>query len=281
MIKINGLELAEQSTFPGGETHIKLPDLAHLKQTIDFRKKNVSSALPSILVEAKIRSASDLMQLILVKDALDESFLKETKGLKIMYMPYARQDRVCNLGEAFSARVFANLLNSMEFEVIITADVHSNVILEYLVTPVIQISVDEIFGTKFQPLLPNMVLVAPDKGSFTKVKKLAEMIGVPFISANKIRKGDNIQIELEEYNIDLIGKNLLIVDDICDGGGTFIALSKLLEYKNPLSINLYVTHGIFSKGLAPLRSAGIDRIYTTNSINTLNSVNNELFIWEI
>lgn len=289
MIKINGIELGESSVFPGGEVHIKLPDLNYLRETINFRRKNVSKALPNILVEVTIRSSNDLMQLILVKDALDENFdldengTKETIGLKLIYMPYARQDRVCNTGEAFSARVFANLLNLMEFDVIITADVHSNVILSHINTPVIQVTVNDIFKLKYQPLMPDMVLVAPDKGAYDKVKSLAKMLGVPFISATKVRENRNIQIELDQTAMtDLIieGKNLLIVDDICDGGGTFTGLAKLLKYKGPKSINLYVTHGIFSKGLGPLWEAGIDRIYTTNSIAVPTS-NSNFFVWEI
>lgn len=284
MIKINGIELEESSVFPGGEVHIKLPDTLYLQETINFRQKNVSHALPSIMVEATIRLSNDLMQLILVRDALNENFSEVSMGLKIMYLPYARQDRVCNTGEAFSARVFAQMLDAMKFDVIITADVHSNVILSYINTPVIQVTVNDIFTIKYQPLMPNMVLVAPDKGSYDKVESLAEMLGVPFISASKVRKDGIISIELSETNVTIEGKNLLIVDDICDGGGTFIGLSRLLKYKQPKTINLYVTHGIFSKGLYPLREAGICRIYTTDSIvngNLLNQDDPNFFIWEI
>jgi ribose-phosphate pyrophosphokinase len=282
MITINGIELEESSVFPGGEVHIKLPDINYLKETIQFRQKNVSHALPSIMVEATIRSSNELMQLILVKDALKEEFLNISTGLQLMYLPYARQDRVCNTGEAFSARVFASMLDAMEFNVIITADVHSNVILSHITTPVIQLTVNDIFKLKYQPLMPDMVLVAPDKGSYDKVKGLAEMLGVPFISASKVRKDGNISIELNGTTVTIEGKNLLIVDDICDGGGTFISLSKLLKYKAPKTINLYVTHGIFSKGLRPLREAGIDRIYTTNSIaREATGWDSSFFIWEI
>lgn len=284
MIKINGIELEESSVFPGGEVHIKLPDFNYLRETIDFRRKNLSHTLPNILVEAVIKSSNDLLQLILVRDALNENFSEISMGLKIMYLPYARQDRVCNTGEAFSARVFAQMLDAMQFDVIITADVHSNVILSYIKTPIIQVTINDIFKLKYQPLMPNMVLVAPDKGSYDKVKSLAEMLIVPFISATKVRKDGNIKIELNDTNVTIEDQNLLIVDDICDGGGTFTGLSKLLKYKAPQSINLYVTHGIFSKGLYPLREAGIRSIYTTNSIanpDLLHKNDSYFFIWEI
>lgn len=57
-------------------------------------------------------------------------------------------------------------------------------------------------------------------------------------------------------------KNILIVDDICDGGATFMLLTKDLYKRGAKSINLFVTHGIFSKGLKPLKEAGINRIFT-------------------
>jgi ribose-phosphate pyrophosphokinase len=63
------------------------------------------------------------------------------------------------------------------------------------------------------------------------------------------------------------GKDLLIVDDICDGGGTFIGLAGKLRYEGAKSISLYVSHGIFSRGIEILFDCGIEMVYTTDSCN--------------
>jgi ribose-phosphate pyrophosphokinase len=63
-------------------------------------------------------------------------------------------------------------------------------------------------------------------------------------------------------------KNILIVDDICDGGRTFIECAKILHLHEVNSVSLYVTHGIFSKGLAPLEDAGITEIYTKDGLRS-------------
>ena len=59
----------------------------------------------------------------------------------------------------------------------------------------------------------------------------------------------------------------MIADDICVGGATFIALAKELKKKNAGKVVLFITHGVFSKGVDELFNSGIDEIWTTNSYN--------------
>lgn len=117
----------------------------------------------------------------------------------------------------------------------------------------------------------DVVIVAPDKGAMARAQLAAKAMGVPYediVYGEKVRDPDtgNIlglilfkegdpraigRVHLYPgslYSDSIEGKKLLIVDDICDGGRTFIELAKLLREFNPASITLYVTHGIFSKG---------------------------------
>lgn len=117
----------------------------------------------------------------------------------------------------------------------------------------------------------DVVIVAPDKGAMARAQLAAKAMGVPYediVYGEKVRDPDtgNIlglilfkegdpraigRVHLYPgslYSDSIGGKKLLIVDDICDGGRTFIELAKLLREFNPASITLYVTHGIFSKG---------------------------------
>lgn len=112
-------------------------------------------------------------------------------------------------------------------------------------------------------------LISPDAGSNKKIFDLAKLIDYDgeIIRCDKLRDivTGNI-IETIVYKDDLNGKDCLIVDDICDGGRTFIQLATALKQKNCGKIYLIVTHGIFSSGFDDL-SDNIDGIFCTNSVS--------------
>lgn len=273
MIKINGYELEEESIFPGGEVHIKLPD-------IGFR-------VTFITVEAKIRSSDDIMKLIMIKDALDRQHKGTAVALHMFYFPYARQDRVCNSREAFSLEAFIKIIDSLNFCQIVTFDLHSGEVKRLIHTPIVERTSVDVFNSLYQirkDYFSKFILVAPDAGAHNKTRELANSLNAMYITANKERGLGSVSydrwLSTEWYlNLKNTKSKFLIVDDICDGGATFIELAKVLK---PVAetIELYVTHGIFSKGLQPLFGAGIDKIYTTKSITTLNN-SEGLEVWEI
>jgi ribose-phosphate pyrophosphokinase len=121
-------------------------------------------------------------------------------------------------------------------------------------------------------------LISPDAGSNKKIFDLAKSIGYvgEIIRCDKIRdiSTGNI-IETIVYKDDLNGMDCLIVDDICDGGRTFIELSKILKQKNCGKVYLVVTHGIFSAGLDVLKPH-FDGIFTTNSYKDIETDNSFL-----
>lgn len=251
MIKINGETLAEDSIFPGGEVHIKLPDLHNPK---------------TIVVDVKIKSSNTLVKLFLVKDAISFYYPGIKTILRCLYLPYARQDRRCNEGESFSAAVIGELIDNIGFNKIVVADVHSHTMKNFFLrTKMLHLSLIDIFASTAQPLVPNAVFVAPDAGSYDKVSDLAVEHMRPLVFASKQRLGSQIIPRIVDSANSIYERDLLIVDDICDGGGTFIALAQELRKFSPNSISLYVTHGIFSKGLDVLYNAGISKIFTTNS----------------
>jgi ribose-phosphate pyrophosphokinase len=117
----------------------------------------------------------------------------------------------------------------------------------------------------------NFYLISPDAGSNKKIYDLAKSIGYTneIIRCDKLRDIPTGQIiETIVYKDDLDGKDAIIVDDICDGGKTFIELAKVLKQKNVGKIYLVVTHGIFSNGFEGLAEY-ISGIYTTNSVKDI------------
>ena len=242
-----GIEIEYKSfIYSGGEVSVKLEQ--------KFPK------FKTLLILAFLKSSDDIMLLLNITDALRRQFGFETPlHLHLNYCPYARQDRVCDEGEAFGLKVFANLINNLNFKSIHIIDPHSDV-APALFNNCFSISLDEIFSNNYSTEGIDY-LVSPDAGANKKVFKVSQACGVPMIRADKVRDITNGKIlETIIYADDLTGKRVLILDDICDGGMTFIELAKQLITKGA-KVDLYVTYGIFSKGKEVLREAGIENIY--------------------
>lgn len=242
------------STFPGGEEHVRVT--------------GVASSGMSLIIEARITNSSWWMRLAMLDDALAR--LGYSYTLKLPYLPYARQDRRCNVGEAAGSFRFCGYLHTLvACETLVLADVHSQAACRNLPTAFEVINQDQIFkswNTLYDFVIGNQcVLVAPDKGAVEKTHNVAAALDVDFISANKVR--DQLTTKIIATTVDAPidpARHYLIVDDICDGGRTFIELAKVLREKGATKISLYVTHGIFSSGFGEL-SKHFDTIFTTNS----------------
>lgn len=226
--------------FSGGETQVRLLD-TNIKR-------------PAI--EATILDAEGIMTLLLLSNAVDKC-RPISKKLILNYLPYARQDRVCYEGEAFSLEVMANLINSMEFNEVKLFDPHSDVAanlidnckvetIDFVINKVIEKSIDAV--------------VCPDRGAIQRTEEFSKNTGLPVVHAVKLRDPKNGNIVATLVEEDVNRKVLLIVDDICDGGRTFIELAKVLYKKGAREVHLQVTHGLFSKTKGPIYQSGITSI---------------------
>lgn len=217
--------------FPGGEVHFKL-DMEELLQ---------GPLLSEWKIVTDLHDSDELMLLLLLADHLGGV----PKELQLLYTPYARQDRETSICEPFSLRTCAKLINQCNFNKVTLYDPHSDV------TPAL-INRCEVgnMDKPFWIIKKNDIIVSPDAGAMKKNEKLCVQYKKPHVLATKNRDlltGEITQTKVHT-DIDLKGKRLLIIDDICDGGRTFIELAKVLKKYEPKEINLYVTVGIFSKG---------------------------------
>ena len=216
-------------------------------------------------ITAHLHSSDDIMELLLVTNALKKLNNEISISLCCYYLPYARQDRVCYPGEAFSLEVMAQLLNLQNYNWIKVLDVHS---------PVSETLIERLYNIPFPPEIENIpisltdTVIAPDKGALERANNFAfkrEISNV--LHANKVRDPNTGQIlKTEVPGIEKTKGNFIIVDDICDGGRTFIELAKVLRPYTDEKIILYVTHGIFSQGFDVFRGI-IDEIYVANLVN--------------
>lgn len=253
----------EAFTFPGGEEHIRFLEWP---ESIKF-----SEDIIRVELFVQLTTSTQIMRLLLLANAL--RIYTCLKGvpleLKMPYFPYARQDRVCLEGEALSIKVMANLINSLDFQKVTVWDVHSTVSLALLenVHHIPQHALIEAYVPLKQLLSRGEVtLLSPDAGAMKKTQQLSQYFGgfCSIIQAEKCRDLKTGQIIHTQIMGEITNKHILIADDICDGGRTFIEIAKILREKSCLSISLLVTHGIFSKGFKVFDGL-IDHIYTTTS----------------
>lgn len=256
MIEVNKEEILDSFIFPGGEVHLKINQ---------FHR--------SVEVKANLRDSDDIMELLLVSNALKNDGCSINK-LIIPYIPYARQDRICNTGEPFSIKVMTDLINGIKAERVEGWDVHSDVtnalidnftsIPQYFFTSR-SIELERILKDK------SISICSPDAGALKKIHKLQEVYNIKndrLIVASKERNVQTGDILSTSVDCTVCHKNVIILDDICDGGRTFIEIAKVLKNWGTEKVYLYVTHGIFSKGMEVFDGL-IDHVYTTDSFCTI------------
>ena len=219
----------------------------------------------AIQIRADLFSSDDIMELILVVDAIRRATYAEIPIILICpYLPYARQDRVCAQGESLALKVMCEIINSLKFDTVEVWDVHSDVALALLDRVVLVHQKDLVPMRSVVRDWSDTILVAPDAGAIKKTLEIAKEYNMPMVRADKIRSVENGLITgTVVYTDHVLDKNFLMVDDICDGGRTFIELAKVLRGYTNGKVWLYVTHGIFSKDLGELLHY-IDHIYVAN-----------------
>lgn len=191
--------------------------------------------------------------------------------LYIPYLPYARQDRVNNEGEAFTLKVLCDYINGLGFDTVYTFDNHSDVSTA-LLNNCINIPnfkfVQEVVDLKRD----KYMLVCPDGGAAKKIHKLAKAAGYTreIIFVDKVRNTSTGKIEsikVQPIQTDITDKTLVVVDDICSYGGTFLALAAELRKQYTFdTLILIVSH---FEGVADMElvSKWYKYVFTTNSID--------------
>jgi ribose-phosphate pyrophosphokinase len=253
------------SKFPGGELHLKVDNY------IGYSIYHSDLSNERSITTARIKNPNDLVELLLVLNWFKQEDLKP--NLYIPYLPYARQDRFIQ-NEDFGSDMMADLLNSYDINVVAILDPHSEASCNKI-KKIYKISKKRIFefytALYDEPIVQYSsidYIVAPDSGALKSTEDLASnyYFKKPVIISTKHRdtstgKLSNIKVH-NDY--DITDKTVMVVDDICDGGGTFVPIAKQLNCKKKI---LYVTHGIFSKGFEELLQ-NYDEIITTNSITS-------------
>ncbi len=263
--------------FPTGEVNARV----HIDSNAELQVKD------HILVTVQGYDANTLFVLACIKDGINDlmtrSAVKVNVHLFMPYLPNARYDRHMNDGDGFALKVFGSMLNLLKFDRVMVADPHSDtasaVINNFVQVPQDYLVLETL--TKYKSKSDFNVLVAPDAGAAKKIYKTAKALNLPVVTMSKSR--DTLTGHINGvYLLDELPDNAkcLIIDDICDGGRTFTEAAKVLRADGAESVSLYVTHGIFSKGVEVLFDNGIDSIYTTDSYNNWSN-SDKMFVYKL
>lgn len=255
----------ETMIFPDGQPHIKL----NVESVQKINRKE------PLQIVCRINNPNDLMMVLFIKSTLDYMEFEHIE-LCISYLMAARMDRVMLDGEPFSLKVVAGILNQGSFKKIKIFDPHSEVATA-LIDRSYAVSnhqfVKDALEDYFRQHKPaSFCLVSPDAGALKKIHKLAHFLQIENV-VECMKERDLKTGALTSFKTttaDLSGQTCFIIDDICDGGGTFAGTAKMLKEKGAEKVVLIVSHGIFSKGNS---ISFIDEIYSTDSFNGIAGIN--------
>jgi len=219
-----------------------------------------------VIVQSTMPPADNILELLLMVDAAKRASAKRIVAV-IPYFGYARQDRKDKPRVAIGAKLVANLLTAAGVDRVITMDLHADQIQGFFEVPV-----DHLFAsTIFLPYLEtirtdNLVIATPDTGGTKRANAYAKHLQVDLAICYKQRKVAN-QVESMTVIGDVVGKDIVLIDDMCDTAGTLTKAAEMMINEGARTVRAVCTHAVMS-GPAYERIADsmLTEIIVTNSI---------------
>lgn len=247
MIKLNGHEV-KATIFPDKTSQIwQLP----VDKVVSHEQ----------LIEWQFENEAEIMHVLQLADLCNTCTMgAERVSLHIQTMPYARQDKSINNANTFALRTFLSLLGRSRFKRITTVDIHNPKVLEGVYEDfIINMMPNERIKQVIEDVRPDLICF-PDYGASQRGYNTQN---IPHFTLDKKRNQTTGEIEglKTTLPLKLEGLTILLVDDLCDGGRTFIEAANLLYNLGAKEVSLYTTHGIYSKGVKVLKDAKLKRVF--------------------
>ncbi|HZK33009.1 MAG TPA: ribose-phosphate pyrophosphokinase [Tissierellaceae bacterium] len=208
----------------------------------------------------------NIMEILILIDALKRASVGRVNAV-IPYYGYARQDRKAKAREPITAKLVANLLTVAGADRVISMDLHAGQIQGYFDIPVDHLSGVPILAEHFKDIVEeDTVVVSPDLGGVTRARNFASILDLPLAIVEKRRPKANVS---EVMNVigDINGKNVIIVDDIIDTGGTITKAASVLKQFGAKKVYCCATHGVLSgPAIERIENSEIGKFVITDTI---------------
>ena len=206
-----------------------------------------------------------LIELLLLGDALKEKGFKKLIAV-VPYLAYSRQDRVTKDGEPISVRAIMRAIG-IYYDELYVFDLHNPKTVEFFPKMAVNLSPARAIAEYFKDKLREGIVLAPDRGALERARAVAEILGVEFSYFEKKRISPT-EVQMTPVDIDVEGKNVLIVDDIISTGGTMVRAANILRKMVAKKIYVVATHGVFAEGAIERVGKAVDELAVTNTIPT-------------
>ena len=209
----------------------------------------------------------NIMELLIMVDALKRASARRITAV-IPYFGYARQDRrPRSTRVAISAKVVANLLETVGVERVLTMDLHADQIQGFFDIPVDNIYASPVLLSDLKSKnYKDLIVVSPDVGGVVRARALAKQLGCDLAIIDKRRSAANVS-EVMHVIGEIEGRNCVIMDDMIDTAGTLVKAADVLKERGAKSVYAYCTHAVFSgPAIERITASALDEVVICNTI---------------
>ncbi|CAN5118090.1 ribose-phosphate pyrophosphokinase [soil metagenome] len=224
------------------------------------------------LVQSTFAPTDNMMELLLMIDAAKRASAYKVIAV-IPYYGYARQDRKDRPRVAIGSKLVANMLTAAGADRVITMDLHAPQIQGYFDIPVDHLDSSAIFIPYIENLnLENLTFAAPDVGSANRIREVASYFEVDMVICDKHRKRAN-EISSMVVIGEVADRDIVLIDDICDTGGTLTKSAGLLKEKGARSVRAFCTHPVLSgNAYENIENSNLEEMVVCNTIPVKQSI---------
>ena len=256
MAKSLGVELGKAAVgrFSDGEVTVEI-------------QQNVRARDVFVVQSTCAPTNENLMELLIMVDALKRASARRITAV-IPYFGYARQDRrPRSMRVPISAKVVANLLETVGVERVLTMDLHADQIQGFFDIPVDNIYASPVLLSDLKSkAYPDLVVVSPDVGGVVRARALAKQLGCDLAIIDKRRPKANVS-EVMHVIGEIEGRNCVIMDDMIDTAGTLVKAAEVLKDRGAKKVFAYCTHPILSgPAIERIQNSHLDEVVVTNTI---------------
>lgn len=220
----------------------------------------------AFVIQSTIPPTDNLMELLLLGDAMKRASA-DGRIAVIPYMGFARQDRKDRPRVPIGMKLVADMIEVAGFTRVVTIDLHADQIQGFFNIPVDHLSASYIFIPYVKSLnLDNLIFASPDVGGTKRAKVFADAFDTDLVICHKTRTQANVVGEMKLIG-DVAGKNVIIVDDICDTAGTLTKAANMIMENGAISVRAMITHPILSGGAySNIEKSELCELITTDTI---------------